>query len=274
MRRGFRLTPWIVSSEPASSVPATMNGAAEEKSPGISISPSSSRSGRRDRDAARLPRHAHAGLREQVLGVVARRQRLLDRGLTALGVEAGEQHGRLHLCARDGQLVRDRCQRAAFNRERRAAVRRLHGRGHQPQRLGDPLHRPRAERLVAGELEPALLPGEQAGKQAHQRARVAAVERLLRRCQAAQAAAEDAQRLGVGLVDADAEIADRLDRRLGVLGPAEAGDTRLALSHRRQEDGAVRERLVAGDGDVAGDRRGRLDPHDSSSSRTGATTTP
>ena len=44
MRRGFRLTPWTVSSEPASSVAATRNGAAEEKSPGISTSPSSSRS--------------------------------------------------------------------------------------------------------------------------------------------------------------------------------------------------------------------------------------
>ena len=42
VRRGFRLTPWIVSSEPASSVPATTNGAAAEKSPGISTSPSSS----------------------------------------------------------------------------------------------------------------------------------------------------------------------------------------------------------------------------------------
>ena len=44
MRRGFRLTPWIVSREPASSVAATRNGAAAEKSPGISTSPSSRRS--------------------------------------------------------------------------------------------------------------------------------------------------------------------------------------------------------------------------------------
>ena len=44
MRRGFRLTPWIVSSEPAISVAATTSGAAEETSPGTSISPGSSRS--------------------------------------------------------------------------------------------------------------------------------------------------------------------------------------------------------------------------------------
>ena len=43
VRRGFRLTPWTVRSEPASSVAATMKGAAE-KSPGISTSSSSRRS--------------------------------------------------------------------------------------------------------------------------------------------------------------------------------------------------------------------------------------
>ena len=51
VRRGLRLTPWMWSSEPGTSVAATMNGAAEEKSPGTSISPSSSRSRRLDRDA-------------------------------------------------------------------------------------------------------------------------------------------------------------------------------------------------------------------------------
>ena len=39
------------SSEPGTSVAATMNGAAEEKSPGTSISPGSSRSAGRTRDA-------------------------------------------------------------------------------------------------------------------------------------------------------------------------------------------------------------------------------
>ena len=44
MRRGLRLTPWTWSSEPGTSVAATTNGAADEKSPGISTSPSESRS--------------------------------------------------------------------------------------------------------------------------------------------------------------------------------------------------------------------------------------
>ena len=44
VRRGLRLTPWMCSSDPGTSVAATMNGAAEEKSPGTSISPASSQS--------------------------------------------------------------------------------------------------------------------------------------------------------------------------------------------------------------------------------------
>ena len=44
---------------------------------------------------------------------------------------------------------------------------------------------------------------------------------------------DDALRIfGVGLVDADAEVAHRLYRRLGVLGAAESRYARLALPHR------------------------------------------
>ena len=42
MRRGLTLTSWIVSSEPGSSAAATISGAADEKSPGTSTSPSRS----------------------------------------------------------------------------------------------------------------------------------------------------------------------------------------------------------------------------------------
>ena len=111
MRRGFRFTPWTVSSEPASSVAATSNGAADEKSPGISTSPSVEPLDGRDRDPAGLAADACARAVEQDLGVVAGRQRLEHRRLAALGVQAREQHGRLDLRARDGKLVRDRLDR-------------------------------------------------------------------------------------------------------------------------------------------------------------------
>ena len=87
----------------------------------------------------------------------------------------------------------------------------------------------------------------------------------------AEALAEDVQRVVVVLVDGDPERADRLDRRLGVGGAAEARDARLAVAERAEQHRAVRDRLVAGHRDVADEAGDRLDPH---SSITGATTTP
>ena len=101
----------------------------------------------------------------------------------------------------------------------------LDARAHAAERLGDPLHRPGAERRVAGQLE--LLPvlaREDPGEQADERAGVGAVDRPARRGEAAQALAEDVQRVLAVLVDRDPEGAHRLDRRLGVGGAAEAGD--------------------------------------------------
>ena len=45
MRRGLRLTSWIVIRDSGTSVAATMNGAADEKSPGTSTEPSRMLSG-------------------------------------------------------------------------------------------------------------------------------------------------------------------------------------------------------------------------------------
>ena len=140
------------------------------------------------------------------------------------------------------------------------------------ERLGDPLHRPAAERGVAGELELLpLLAREDPGEQADERARVGAVDRPAGRDEPAQALAEDVQRVLAVLVDGDPERAHRLDRRLGVGRAAEAGDPRLAVADRAEQHGAVRDRLVARHGHVPDEARERLDSH---SSITGATTTP
>ena len=59
---------------------------------------------------------------------------------------------------------------------RKAVVARLDARAHQAQRLGDPVHGPPADRLVAVERpDAARLPREPARQQPHQRARVAHV---------------------------------------------------------------------------------------------------
>ena len=85
------------------------------------------------------------------------------------------------------------------------------------------------ERFVARHLEPsALLAREQSRDEAHQRARVARVDRAGGLGEPAQADAEDPQRLVV-LVDGRPERPRRLDRRLGVARAPEAADPRLAV---------------------------------------------
>ena len=204
--------------------------------------------------------------------MVARRHWFFHRRL-ARGEQACEQEARLDLRARDRKPVADGVEIAALDGERRPAVVRLDARAHLRQRLDDPTHRPRAKRLVAGQLEAAALAGEQAGEETEQRARVRAVDRLRRRLEAAEPDAADAERVDVVLGDLGSERADGANRRLGVPRAPEAAHRRLALADPAEQDGAVRDRLVAGDGDVAGDRAGRLDERHCPSSA-GATTTP
>jgi hypothetical protein len=151
-----------------------------------------------------------------------------------------------------------------------ATVRRLDTRAHLAQRLGDAFLGTARERLVADELEAALLAGEDPRSQPHHRPRVAEVERPVRLAQAAQSESPDANRLP-GLLHLRAEVAYDRDRRVGVSGATEALDQALAVRDRAEQDGALRDPLHAGNGDGALDRRRGLDLH---SSRTGETTTP
>ena len=204
MRRGLRLTPCTWSSEPGTSVAATTNGAADEKSPGTSTSPSESRSAGRTVTLVGRTRDARAGRREHPLGVVARRRRL-DHGRLAVGVEAGEQDRRLHLRARD-RAARSRSPRSGPRPRSPAAGGRRSSRRRRPSgraaRRSRPIGRAR-ERLVARELELlSALAGEDPGEQPHERARVAR-SRSARPGAASprEPAAEDAQRLVAVLVD-------------------------------------------------------------------------
>ena len=120
------------------------------------------------------------------------------------------------------------------------------------------------------ELEAALLPGEQAREEAHDRPCVAAVDRILGRAQAAEPRAVDADDVDFLVLDLDAERPHRRDRRLGVAGAAEAADDARALRDRAEQDGALGDALHAWHGDVAADLGSRLDFHSS----TGAISTP
>jgi len=180
----------------------------------------------------------------------------VDDGGLPFRREAGEQDGRLHLCARDRQLVVDRLEQRALDHERRMTVGRLDARAHAAQRLADALHRARRQRLVAGQLEAPRPACKQTGEESHQRPRVRAVDRAR-----TQLTSVD-EKLVLGEVfDRDAERADRVDARLRVAGAAEAEHVRVAFRDRTEENRTVRDRLVAGHGDVPDERGGRIDPH-------------
>ena len=95
---------------------------------------------------------------------------------------------------------------------------RVQLRAHQPQRLGDAVDRPAADRVVAVERERAPLLGRQpAGQQAQQRARVADVDRPVGLARLAQAGAADHD-LALAHLHERAERAHGLERGGGVGG--------------------------------------------------------
>ena len=138
------------------------------------------------------------------------------------------------------------------------AVRRLDLRAHPPQRLGDALHRPGRERLVARQRERAVLEGEQPDDQPRERAGVAAVDRG--DCSPRRPSAVHDELVAV-VVDLGAERAHRGERRLGVARAAEAAHDGLAVGDGAEQQRPVRDRLVAGHGEVPVERDGRLDLH-------------
>ncbi len=118
---------------------------------------------------------------ESELGMVSRGKRLLHpRG--AVGVESREQHGGLHLGARDGKLVVDRAESpTSGDRHRKTALASLDGGAHSGQRNHDPVERAAREALVPDQAAFEGLAGEDASGHARGRARVPAIEGRLGR---------------------------------------------------------------------------------------------
>ena len=270
MRRNparVQLTPTrsSTSRESRTSTPAAIRNAAEDGSPGTSTSPSSSSSALptvvRNPPCRHRPRarHGRAGGSQHPLGVVAARDGL-DHG-RRVGDEPGEQHARLDLRARDRKLVLDAGQRRAVDRERReAALARLDPRPHQRQRLGDPVDRAPANRVVAVELEARpLLERQPAGQQPHQRAGVADVDGSPGAMRVAQPAPADHDLLGARLDDR-AELLHGRERRAGVGGVEVVADPHRLRRHRPDDRGAVGDRLVGRHREPPPQRPGRVEP--------------
>ena len=196
--------------------------------------------------AASAPSPPHARRAQHPLGVVARRDRLDDRR-PAVGVEPREQDARLHLCARHGGLVLDSGERPPLDCSSAAARRSSSTlRAHLGERRRYPVHRPRAERVVARQLEPALPPGRRA-EPGSRRASVPALPQSIGRGRLAESASPTPARARhrPSFVHRHAKGAQRSERRLGVERASEAADERLALAHSAHEERAVGDRLVA-----------------------------
>jgi len=122
-----------------------------------------------------------------------------------------------------------------------------------PQRLDHAPHRPPPERGVAVQSRRERPAGEDAGEQPHRRAGIAAVDDFLGRAEPLPAFAFDREQPIVA-GNFYAESLERLDRTVVVLAPREIGDPARAVRDRGENDGAMADRLVAGDGDLAAQR--------------------
>ena len=208
--------------------------------------------GGRDGHPARAPVDGDARRAQHALGVVTGGDRLDHLGDAAAGEEAGQQNAGLDLGRRDRELVGDRLGPApSGDADRRPPAGGLDVHAHPPQRLGDPLHRPRADARVAGQLEHPLLARQDARKEPDERPRVPDVDRPVRRCEPAQARAVDDEVGLAGLLDLDPERLDRGDRRERVGRGAEPTHMHRAGGDRAQKHRPVADRLVAGYGELA-----------------------
>ncbi len=236
---------------------ATTAKAADEGSPGTTMS--RPRSSGQPTTVMRLPppsrrRHAHLGaeMAQHAFGVVARGMRLDHRGL-ARGVEAGQQDGALDLRRGDRQAVFDGHHLVgADDGERHApAVARLEARAHARQRFDDALHRPAAQRGVAGHEAGEGLAGQDAREQAGRGAGVAEIEHV-----------------GGLAAAAHAEAADSPDRRRPASCTTSAPRARSAAAVHSTSSPSSRPRTVVSPSASAPNIRARWDTDLSPGART------
>ncbi len=208
-------------------------------------------SARLHRHAATAGCHVDAEGRHQFLRVGPCRLGLDDRR-GAIGRQAGKQDTALHLGARHGWRILNAVQPATLNRERRQrrtpdpADRCPHG----PERVDHPVHGAPPDRLVTIEHRRERQTGQHPGKQANARARVAHVQRPLG---GSQAATGDRHHPVDHLDTRTQGLHD--GHRVGHIGTvAEARDLRRSVGQGRQHHHPVRNGLVAGHRQPAGQR--------------------
>ena len=186
-----------------------------------------------------------AGGGEHALRVVAASGRARPLW-SAIGDEPSKQHARLDLAAGDRQLVVDAGERRAVDGERReAALACLDPRAHLRQRLGDPVDRPAADRVIAVELEarPCWRPASPAAAaSACRRCR----RRSARRAPSPSRSPHPRITSSPSAARRSRRAADRGKRRVGVGRVEVVADAYWLGRHRADDRGAVGDRLVRG----------------------------
>ena len=141
------------------------------------------------------------------------------------------------------------------------AVRRLDRGAHLPQRLGDALHRPRRERLVAGQLEASAL--ARRATPASSRISVPGVRRSRPCPTRSPRRPTPCTTSSSSATSSTSTPSARTASIVDCVSPERPKPVhvRLALAERAEQHGAVRDRLVAGHGDVPDELHRRLDLH-------------
>ena len=185
---------------------------------------------------------------------------LLDHRSASGGGKTGEQHRRLDLCGGDRGTVFDRQGIAgALQGERQPAAlaSRDHVRPHQDKRIEHPPHRPRAQRGVAVENGHDRATGHGSHDEAATGAGIAKIERFLGLPEAGDANAANGPGKFAGPIHPGAERTDRFGGIEDVFALKQAKDPAFADRERPQNQGAVRNRLVAGHPDFSDQGAGR-----------------
>ena len=210
--------------------------------------------------------HAHLGaeMAQHAFGMIARGLRFDHRGL-ARGVEAGQQDAALHLGRRDRQGVFDRHHFIGADDAQRhaAAVARHEARAHALQRFDHALHRPAAQRAVAGHETDEGVAGQDARQQPCRSTRVAQIEHVARLLAAADAKTTHPPDRAF-LHDLRAERPQRRGRAQHVLAFQQAGNHGFAQRQGAKHQRPVRYGLVSRGpdpafeaGNLAGNQFGR-----------------
>ncbi len=159
--------------------------------------------------------------------------------------ETRKKYGRLHLGAWHRERVLDAMQVPASHRQRRetAPLAAIDLRPHQPERHGNPVHRPLRDRRVPLQDAQAVQGRNEPGQQADTGAGVADVNESLRFMQARGAALH--VEVSPTALRACAERHHGLERVADVLAVRQPPDPRTSLSPSGNQQRPVRDRLVA-----------------------------